>query len=250
MNLLNYKSNLTVAIAAILSVSAVSAADSIGEPGRNSGKANPLKNVYFGEQHLHTVNSPDAFAMGTRNTQEDAYKFAQGQAIKKSTSGEMVQKRTPYDWVAVTDHAEYMGVFPQFENPKSELMQKAKDNPIVKMILSGDPAQGQKAFALTAEQLTQLQPDPDFNDPALIKSVWNKYVETANKYYEPGKFTTLIAFEWTSIPSNQNLHRNIFFRNDKGPAAPFSAFDSDKPEELWVWMQSVSYTHLRAHETF
>ena len=214
------------------------AADSAGESGRSSGAKNPLNNVYFGEQHLHTVNSPDAFAMGTRNTQEDAYNFAQGKAIKKNTSGKMVQKKTPYDWVAVTDHAEYMGVFKQFLDPKSEVMTKAKDNPIVKMILSGDPKKGDEAFAKVAVTLTENRPDPDFNDPAIIKSVWKKYVETANKHNKPGEFTTLIAFEWTSIPVNQNLHRNVFFRDDEGPIVPFSAFDSDRPEDLWTYIEA------------
>ena len=213
-------------------------ADSLGEPGRDAGGPNPLNNVYFGEQHLHTQNSPDAYAMGTRNTPDDAYRFAKGEAIKKNTSGEMVQKKTPYDWVAITDHAEFMGVFPQLSDPSSALMKKGKDDPIIKKILSGDPKQGQEAFAEIAVQLTQLQPSPLFYDPDIIRGVWENAVATANKHYEPGKFTTLIGFEWTSIPSNQNLHRNIFFRDDTGPAVPFSAFDSDKPEELWVWMQS------------
>jgi hypothetical protein len=72
------------------------AADSVGEPGRAAGKPNPLKNVYFGEQHLHTQDSPDAFAMGTRNSQDDAFNFCKGQAIKKSTGGGYtVQKKTP-----------------------------------------------------------------------------------------------------------------------------------------------------------
>ena len=223
------------------------AADPAGEPGRGSSKANPLNNVYFGEQHLHTVNSPDAFAMGTRNTQEDAYNFAKGKAVKKNTSGEMVQKKTPYDWVAVTDHAEYMGVFPQFLDPNSEVMKKAKDNPIVKMILSGDEKKGDEAFGKLAITLTENQPDPDFNDPDIIKSVWKKYVETANKHNEPGKFTTLIAFEWTSIPVNQNLHRNVFFRDNEGPAVPFSAFDSDRPEDLWTYIEAQ---RSMGHETF
>ena len=225
-------------LCSILAVSGAWAADPVGEPGRSSGKKNPLNNVYFGEQHLHTVNSPDAFAMGTRNTQEDAYNFAKGKAVKKNTSGEMVQKKTPYDWVAVTDHAEYMGVFKQFLDPKSEVMTKAKDNPIVKMILSGDPKKGDEAFAKVAVTLTENRPDPDFNDPAIIKSVWKKYVETANKHNKPGKFTTLIAFEWTSIPVNQNLHRNVFFRDDEGPIVPFSAFDSDRPEDLWTYIEA------------
>jgi len=71
------------------------AAGPIGEPGRSSGKKNPLKNVYFGEQHLHTQNPPDAYAMGPHNTVDDAYNFPKGTAVKKNTSGEMVQKKTP-----------------------------------------------------------------------------------------------------------------------------------------------------------
>jgi len=238
--------SLSMLCSAMLATSAF-AADSAGEPGRSSGKPNPLNNVYFGEQHLHTQNSPDAYAMGTRNTQEDAYNFAKGKAVKKNTSGDMVQKKTPYDWVAVTDHAEYMGVFPQFSDPNSDVMKKAKDNPIVKMILSGDEKKGDEAFGKLAITLTENQPDPEFNDPAIIKSVWKKYVETANKHNDPGKFTTLIAFEWTSIPVNQNLHRNVFFRDNEGPAVPFSAFDSDRPEDLWTYIEAQ---RSMGHQTF
>jgi hypothetical protein len=72
------------------------AADSACEPGRSASGKNPLKNAYFGEQHLHTQDSPDAFAMGTRNSQDDAFKFCKGEAIKKSTgAGYTVQKKTP-----------------------------------------------------------------------------------------------------------------------------------------------------------
>jgi len=239
-------SSLMIFSTALFAASAL-AGDSVGEPGRSAGEKNPLKNVYFGEQHLHTLNSPDAYSMGTRNTQEDAYNYARGKAVKKNTSGKMVQKKTPYDWVAVTDHAEYMGVFPQFSDPNSDIMKKAKDNPIVKMINSGDEKKGDEAFGKLAVTLTENQPDPVFNDPKIIKSVWDKYVETANKYYEPGKFTTLIAFEWTSIPVNQNLHRNVFFRDSEGPEVPFSAFDSDRPEDLWTYLETQ---RSMGHETF
>jgi len=195
------------------------------------------RQVYFGEQHLHTQDSPDAYSMGTRNTVEDAYKYAKGEAILKNTSNVMVQKKTPYDWVAITDHAEYMGIFPQLSDPNSELLKKHADNKIIKMILSGDPKKGDEAFGLIAGGVTTNNPDPDFNDPEITKSVWQKHKDLANKYYEPGKFTTFIAFEWSSIPANQNLHRNVFFRDGKGPDAPFSAFDSDRPEDLWTYMQ-------------
>ncbi len=73
-------------LCSMLLASTAWAQDSAGEPGRGSGEPNPLNNVYFGEQHLHTQDSPDAFAMGTRNSQDDAYNFAEGKAIKKSTT--------------------------------------------------------------------------------------------------------------------------------------------------------------------
>ena len=106
------------------------------------GEPNPLKNVYFGEQHLHTVNSPDAFAFGTRNTPDDAYRFCKGEAITIHTTGETVQKKTPYDWCAITDHAEYMGIMPLLLEKDNPLA----DTEIGRMIGSGDPEQGEAAF--------------------------------------------------------------------------------------------------------
>ena len=126
---------LSILFSCLFAGGASAAADTAGEPGRSGGGKNPLKNVYFGEQHMHTVNSPDAFAFGTRNTPDDAYRFCKGEPIKIATTGETRQKKTPYDWCALTDHAEYMGIMP--------LLLK-KDNPLAdteigKMIASGDP---------------------------------------------------------------------------------------------------------------
>ena len=191
------------------------------------------RQLYFGEQHLHTVNSPDAFAMGTRNTPDDAYNFAKGIAVKKNTTGEMVQKKTPYDWCAVTDHAEYLGIMPLLLDPNSPL----QDTPIGKMIASGDPAQGEAAFAEIITKTAANEIIPYLADPAMIKTAWQKQKDAANRHYEPGKFTTLIAFEWTSIPNFQNLHHNVFFRDDVGPDVPFSAFDSVKREDLWTYQE-------------
>jgi hypothetical protein len=227
---------LSFMCSALLAAGAV-AADSAGEPGRSSGKANPLNNVYFGEQHLHTQNSPDAYAMGTRNTTDDAYNFCKGKAIKKNTSGVMVQKKTPYDWCAVTDHAEYFGVMPQLSNPKSKLVSQNKNDEIIKLLLSGDAKKGDEAFAQMAEQLATGNPYPLFNNPETLSESWQEHIKVTNKHNDPGKFTTLIAFEWTSIPNNQNLHRNVFFRGDVGPKATFSAFDSDRPEDLWTYLR-------------
>ena len=136
------------------------------------------RQVFFGEQHLHTVNSPDAFAMGARNTPDDAYNFAKGKAVKKNTTGEMVQKKTPYDWCAVTDHAEYLGVMPMLLDPKSPL----RKTPIGKMIASGDPKQGAAAFQEIITKTSLNEVIPYLADPVVLKSVWQKQKDVANRH--------------------------------------------------------------------
>ena len=119
------KLSMALALGITLPASSIWAADSAGEPGRSSGKANPLKNVYFGEQHIHTAASPDAFAVGTRGTWEDVYNYALGKETKLSTTGQTIKKRTPYDFVGITDHSEYYGVMPGLIDPKNPLSKSA-----------------------------------------------------------------------------------------------------------------------------
>ena len=133
---------LTALVFSVAMISGAAAQDNIGQPQSVKGKPNPLKNVYFGEQHLHTVNSPDAFAFGTRNMPDDAYRYCKGEPIKLITSGVTHQKKTPYDWCALTDHAEYMGIMPLLLKKNNPLA----NTPIGKMIASGDPKQGAEAF--------------------------------------------------------------------------------------------------------
>jgi hypothetical protein len=219
------------------------AADSRGEPGRSSGKANALKNVYFGEQHLHTANSPDAFAMGTRNTPGDAFRFCKGEAVKKIVSGTTVQKGTPYDWCVVTDHAEYLGIMPLIID-KTSSMSKTE---MGKLILSGDPKQGAEAFQQIMDSVAGMDPIPYMNDPKLLASAWEKQKAVINKYNEPGKFTTLIAFEWTSQAMYINMHHNVFFRDDVGPDVIFSSMDSIERADLWTYQE---VQRKEGHENF
>jgi len=234
--------NLSLLCSALFAAGAW-AADSAGEPGRSAGKKNPLKNVYFGEQHVHTVNSPDAFAFGTRNTPDDAYRFCKGEAIKLATTGEPVQKKTPYDWCAVTDHAEYMGVMPLLLKKNNPLA----NTEIGKMIASGDPKKGEAAFQEIISSAAVNVPISYMTDPKVMLSIWGEQKKVTNKHNDPGKFTTLIAFEWTSIPQYQNLHHNVFFRDDKGPDTQFSSFDSVKREDLWTYQETQ---RVMGHENF
>ena len=225
----------TLFMIAITGFGPVTAADPIGEPGREPGKPNPLKNVYFGEEHMHTRNSFDAFTIGVNMTWDDAYRYAKGEEIKLSTTGERMQKRTPYDFVAITDHAEYYGVLKEFSNPDSPL---AKSD-FAKGIVAGqtDPKAGGPAFKQLLKSLFAGVPIPEYATPELRTSLWQSFLETADKHYEPGKFTTLYAYEWTSIPRGSNMHRNVFFK-EKAAAFPYSAFDSVYPADLWTHLES------------
>ncbi|MHC5111983.1 MAG: DUF3604 domain-containing protein [Planctomycetota bacterium] len=197
-----------------------------------NGKKPWERELFFGEQHLHTSASPDAFAFGTRNTADDAYRYAKGEPIKNAQTGKMIQKRTPYDWAAVTDHAEYLGMMPLLLDPNSPL-QKTE---IGKLIASGKPENGEKAFQQIITSATINKPIDYLVDSKIMKSAWQKQVDAANKHYEPGKFTTFIAFEWSSQPNSKNLHHNVIFRNT-GPERTFSAFDSVHREDLWSYQE-------------
>jgi hypothetical protein len=233
---------LSILFSALIGANAYSA-DSVGEPGLGSGEKNPLNNVYFGEQHLHTANSPDAFAMGTRNTPDDAYRFCKGEAIKKIVSKTTVQKGTPYDWCAVTDHAEYLGIMPLIID-KTSSMSKTE---MGKLILSGDPKKGAQAFQEIMNSVAGMDPISYMNDPKLLSSAWEKQKAVANKHNDPGKFTTLIAFEWTSQAMYENMHHNVFFRDNKGPQSIFSSMDSIHREDLWTYQE---VQRKEGHENF
>jgi hypothetical protein len=172
---------------------------------------NPLRNAYFGDLHLHSGFSMDAFAMGTRTTPDDAFRYAMGETV--DYFGKPQKRLAPLDFLALTDHAEYLGVGPQTVNPNG-------------------------VFAKTDwyTNMTSNKPLPELSDPKLLRSTWTDYQATAEKYNKPGKFTSFIAFEWTSAPEFQNLHRCVIFA-DKGPEIPFSAFDSLDPEALWRYLE-------------
>ncbi len=225
-----------VAFFLVAACAGAAAARSVGEPGRQSGGPNPLKNVYFGEQHMHTRNSFDAFTIGVNMTWDDAYDYAKGKEIQLSTTGEPMKKRTPYDFVAITDHAEYFGVLKEFGNPDSPLA----DSDFARGIVAGqtDPDAGGPYFKQLLASLFANEPIPEYATPELRTSMWKSFLETADKHYEPGRFTTLYAYEWTSIPRGANMHRNVFFK-DKAADFTYSAFDSVLPEDLWTHLEGL-----------
>jgi hypothetical protein len=197
---------------------------------------NPERNAYFGETHLHTSWSVDAWIFGNRIAgPDDAYKYAQGQTIKHPM-GYDIKIDTPMDFMGVTDHAEYVGVTKQANTPGSLVSKLPEAKPMI-MKDPSSQAEQQKVF-LYLLSLVNKAPIKAFMTPQVAGTVWKETVKIADAYNHPGKFTAFRSYEWTSMPGNRNLHRNIFFRGEKVPEMPFSALDSNHPEDLWKWMDT------------
>lgn len=196
-------------------------------------QGNPERQAYYGETHLHTSWSFDAFIFGdTKSTPEDAYNYAKGKPLMHALGYEMRIKQ-PLDWMGVTDHSEYVGVIQVANTPGSPLSKTE----LGKKLVVHDKADVQRIYLFLGGTMIDNKPIAELVAPALAESVWNKNNAMADAANEPGKFTAFNSYEWTSTPDNANLHRNVFFRDGgKLPKMPFSSFDSQAPEDLWAWM--------------
>ena len=214
---------------ALMTLSLAAALPAFGEP-------NPDRDAYFGETHIHTSWSVDAWVMGNRITGPDeAFKYAQGQVIKHPL-GYDIKIDTPLDFMGVTDHAEYVAITKEANTPGSYVSKLPEAQPLI-MKDPNDPAEQQRVFSYLLK-LAGGAPVKAFMNPKVTTTVWAEACKIADENNHPGKFTAFRSYEWTSMPGQRNLHRNIFFRGDKVPDAPFSALDSQDPTELWKWMDT------------
>ncbi|THD68860.1 DUF3604 domain-containing protein [Robertkochia marina] len=197
---------------------------------------NPLKEAYFGNLHVHTKWSFDAYINSAATGPDEAYQWAQGQAIPGGGDGTPLQLSKPLDWYAVSDHAEYLGALPYMEDENSIM----STHPLAGDITGDDPAASFAAYGEISDGIyTYQRRDSILGDPEFATNIWKEMVGIADKHYKPGKFTTFAAFEWTAAPDWRNIHRIVLFKDTKKvPEAAFSAVDSSVPEELWKWMDN------------
>jgi len=203
-----------------------------------AAQPNPDRNAYFGEEHIHTSWSVDAWLMGNRLTGPDeAYKYAQGQTIKHPM-GYDIKIDTPMDFMGVTDHSEYVGVTKEANTPGSALSKLPEAQPLI-LKDPNSQADIQKVFSYLVNLLGNAPPVKAFMSPEVAGTIWKDTVRIADENNHPGRFTAFCSYEFTSQPDNRNLHRNIFFRDcAKVPPMPYSALDSWHPEDLWKWMDT------------
>lgn len=203
---------------------------------------NPNRNLYWGDTHLHTNFSSDAYLFGTiMASPDEAYRFAKGEVMVYPPTGEKIQIKRPLDFLVVTDHAEGLGTLLKARQKDSLLMsteagrrleQIVSEKPGVGMFLKWLQAKNEGAMGLTEIDTGQV-----------MKNIWAEHNQYADDHNDPGKFSAFIGWEWTSTLNGNNLHRILFTPNDASLAnqfIPYSATHSPNPEDLWAWLEETT----------
>jgi hypothetical protein len=217
--------------------------------------ANADRNAYFGDLHVHTTLSFDASAFGTTASPADAYRYAQGEAIKHP-GGFEVQLAQPLDFYAVTDHGVLLGLINQAADTSTPVSQYDFAQPynnINDSVDGGllDLAKRSKVFSNFVSDVVANLLDGTI-DSAVVNdasnAAWIQTVEAADEAYKPGTFTTFAGYEFTSSTEEREaLHRNVIFRGTaRLPAVPFSRFNSMNPEGLWDWMDGLRQQNIES----
>lgn len=196
------------------------------------------RNVYFGDTHLHTKYSADAGLYGNKRIgPEQAYALAKGEEIS-AHNGMRVKLSRPLDFLVLSDHAEYLGLVSMLNDADPIALQ----NPQAKRwydMLNGGADSARSAFYELLIDITSG--NSRIKEPSIQKTIWGRQIAAADRANQPGVFTALIGYEWSSTPNGNNLHRNVIFADgaDKvGQVLPFSLFDGDKPEQLWEYLEN------------
>lgn len=199
--------------------------------------------VFWGDTHLHTSFSMDAGAFGNRLGPEEAYRFARGEEVRSTTAGR-VRLARPLDFLVVADHSDNMGFFPDLFSGDPAILADPKGREWYDKIQAG------KGLEVAMEIIDSFSREkfPEklmyYPDTKMYRTSWEKTIEAAEKYNEPGRFTAFIGYEWTSqVPPGQNLHRVVIYRDgaDKArqtvPATTYPPQGSTDPEYLWKILQ-------------
>jgi hypothetical protein len=190
--------------------------------------------LLWGDLHVHTSLSYDAYGMGVRVMPDDAYHYFKGGTIAHG-AGYAVRARRPIDFAALTDHAEYLGV------PRHLAGENVGDSDLPGMLATGNPLIITWHWLYTMLTARYEDPGQAYGHIEGLENItqdaWRKTIEAAESHNDPGRFTAFIAYEYTSMPGGQNLHRNVIFRGAGAIATPFSSLDSENPEDLWTALE-------------
>ncbi|MHC4619150.1 MAG: DUF3604 domain-containing protein [Planctomycetota bacterium] len=201
--------------------------------------------VYWGETHLHTGVSLDAGLFGCVLSHEDAYRFARGEEVK-SSAGLPVKLSRPLDWLVIADHSDMMGIAFDIQKGKPNILADPKGKEWHEGFKKGGKAAGEAAFDLITHFAQMKLPEKLLNEYSpgspIYNRIWEDITRTADRFNEPGRFTALIGYEWTSVPKGFNLHRNVILRDDGSrarqviPLTTQPPVGSQDPLDLYQWL--------------
>jgi hypothetical protein len=214
---------------------ALAASGALAEPyAPNTDQAVP-RQVFWGDTHLHTNVSTDAATRGNRLGLEQAYRFARGETVTSST-GLRARLRRPLDFLVIADHSDGMGFFNLLASGHPDIMREEEGRRWHELLKQG------KGMVVARELIGGFAQGTlpwTSNDPELMQSVWAANINAAEQFDDPGSFSALIGFEWTSLVKGNNLHRVVIFRDGgdrAGQVLPYTLADSADPEDLWRYL--------------
>lgn len=198
----------------------------------------PTKTALFGDLHVHTRNSFDAYIFGTRADADAAYRFAKGEPMENGRGKTIQLDGPPLDFFAVTDHGEYLGIVPELARRGSPLSKTETAKSIFGLLATDRRAN----FLRIGQTVVSGEEIDEIYDRTLMDNVWAETVRATEAHNQPGVFTTFAGYEFTAMRrvgdlSAANLHRNVIFKNE-APTRLFSTLDSIEPADLWVWMDT------------
>ncbi len=196
--------------------------------------------VFFGDTHLHTSYSADAGMIGNVLGPEEAFRFAKGQVVT-SSMGVKAQLERPLDWLVIADHAEGLGVAPMIARSDPAVLNTEFGRKLHSLAKVGTAEAAGELWNMWAGSRMQGT-NPYSNDPEFPKKPWEEIIDAAEAANQPGQFTTLIGFEWSSTPNGNNMHRVVIYREGKEVAnsrIPLSSDGDPNPEALWDWMEDL-----------
>lgn len=218
-------------------------------PDKTSVAFNPLKNVFWGDLHIHTGLSYDAYTFGVVAMPDDAYTYAKGGTIKHALDYPISLSR-PLDFAAVTDHSEWLGTAKHVNGAMTN------NNRLREVMASGNPLRitvnyFKTVFFQMGSGDTREENFGSQTDQTVSIQAWQQIQDAAARHNNPGVFTTFVGYEWTSMPNENNLHRNVIYRSENAPELPYSSIDSENPMDLWAeldaqrarGMESIAIPH-------
>jgi len=205
-------------------------------PDMPPSAADGHRNLYFGDLHIHTSLSTDAFVMGVRSLPDDAYRFAKGHTSVHAI-GYPIRLSRPLDFAAVTDHAEYLG-----QAKALNLDVPLTRRPLRDLLLEGSKWEITHAWFETMSRLLNHGFSVGPSDAVTTPQAWREIVRSAESHNQPGVFTAFIGYEWSAYVDDVSvhIHRNVIYRSSDISAKPFSSLDGDKPEDLWNFLDRES----------